>query len=232
MQYRRSDDGGFEPLERCNVDFGGGLERIAAASKGVPDIYTVGVLSPLIQILEELSGRRYSDEPEPMRILADHLRGAFFLAADGVRPSNKEQGYVMRRLLRRTIATARTIGMHDEFFAPVIAEIGFIYRDAYPEVEARGPEILATLLREEQTFRRTLDGGFRALQRFQGATITGQDIFMLSDTFGFPREIALEEAHKLGIAVVAGWEAAFDVSLRRQQARSRNSSKLGARSGA
>jgi len=231
MQYRRSDDGGFEPLERRNVDFGGGLERIAAASQGIPDIYTVGVLAPLIQILEDLAGRKYSDEPEPMRIIADHLRGAFFLAADGVRPSNKEQGYVMRRLLRRAIATARTIGLHDEFFAPVIAEIGFIYRDAYPEIEAQGAEILATLLHEEQAFRRTLDGGLRALQRFQGATLTGQDIFTLSDTFGFPREITLEEAEKLGIAVVEGWEIAFDVSLRMQQATSRNSSKLGARSG-
>jgi len=228
MQYRRADDGQFVALERRNVDFGGGLERIAAAAQGVPDIYAVSVLAPLIQIIEDLSGRRYVDDPKPMRIIADHLRGAFFLATDGVRPSNKAQGYVMRRLLRRAISTARTIGLHDEFFAPIIAEIGFIYRDAFPEVEARGAEILAALLHEEQAFRKTLEGGLRALQRFQGRTITGQDIFMLSDTFGFPREITIEEAGKRGIDIAAGWEVAFAVSLQVQQEKSRGASKLGA----
>jgi len=230
MQYRREQDGTFFPLERRNVDFGGGLERIAAAALGVPDVYAVSVLAPLIQVVERVSGASYAENPGPMRVIVDHVRAAYFLAVDGVRPGNKERGYVMRRLIRRAITTAKTIDLHDEFFAPLVAQLGVVYARAYPETATRGDEILASLLREEMSFRRTLDGGLRALRRFVGGTLTGDDIFMLSDTFGFPREITIEESRRLGIAVAADWEPVYLRLLRDQQERSRGSSRLGANS--
>ena len=228
MQYRREEDGTFSPLERRNVDFGGGLERIAAAALGVPDVYAVSVLAPLIRIVEALSTTTYAADPAPMRVIVDHVRGAYFLAVDGVRPGNKEQGYAMRRLIRRAVTTARTIGLHDEFFAPLVAQLGVVYARSYPETATCGEEILETLLREEKSFRRTLDGGLRALRQFEGGILTGDDIFTLSDTFGFPREITLEESERLGIVVSDDWEPVFQRRLRDQRQRSRGSSKLGA----
>ena len=228
MQYRRDEDGTFSPLKRRIVDFGGGLERIAAAALGVPDVYAVSVLAPLLEVVEVLSGTAYAAAPGPMRVIVDHVRGAYFLAVDGVIPASKERGYVMRRLIRRSITTARTIGLQEEFFAPLVAELGSIYARAYPETVERGGEILATLVREEKAFRRTLDGGLRALTQFEGRTLTGADIFMLSDTFGFPQEITIEESEKLNIAVSKDWELVYRRALQEQRERSRASSKLGA----
>ena len=228
MQYRREEDGTFSALEKRNVDFGGGLERIAAAALGVPDVYGISLLAPLIKTIEDLSHTAYASCPGPMRIIVDHVRGAYFLAVDGVRPSNKAQGYVMRRLIRRAITTAKTIGLRDEFFAPLVMQLAEIYAEAYPETATSGKELLAILLREERAFRRTLEGGLRALRRFEGRTLTGNDVFMLSDTFGFPREITIEESEKLGIAVSEGWETDYLSRLGDQQKQSRGSSKLGA----
>ena len=228
MQYRREADGTFSPLKRRIVDFGGGLERIAAAALGVPDVYSVSVLAPLLRVVEGLSDTSYSAAPTPMRVIVDHVRGAYFLAVDGVVPTNKERGYVMRRLIRRAITTARTIGLQDEFFAPLVAELGVIYAQAYPETVERGDAILAILLREEKAFRRTLDGGLRALAQFKSRTLTGADIFMLADTFGFPQELTIEESEKLNIAVSNDWELVYTRALQEQRERSRASSKLGA----
>ena len=133
----------------------------------------------------------------------------------------------MRRLIRRAITTARTIGLRDEFFAPLVAELGVLYARAYPETVERGDEILGSLLREEKTFRRSLEGGLRALKQFEGGTLTGADIFMLSDTFGFPREITIEESRKLNIDLSQDWELGYRGALRQQRERSRGSSKLG-----
>ena len=228
MQYRREADGTFSPLQRRTVDFGGGLERIAAAALGVPDVYAVSVLAPLIRIVEDLSDTSYASAPGPMRVIVDHVRGAYFLAVDGVRPGNKERGYVLRRLIRRAITTARTIGLRDEFFEPLVAKLGGLYARAYPETAQREEEILSTLLREEIAFRRTLNGGLRALKQFEGRTLTGADVFLLADTFGFPREITIEESAKLNIDVEQDWELRFDGALQQQRERSQGSSKLGA----
>jgi alanyl-tRNA synthetase len=228
MQYQREEDGTFSPLKKKNVDFGGGLERITAAAQGVPDVYRGSLLAPLIRIVEDLSHTSYANNPGPMRIIVDHLRGAYFLAVDGVRPGNKAQGYVMRRLIRRAITTAKTIGLRGQFFAPLVAQLGIIYADAYPETATRGNAVLDSLLREERAFHRTLDSGLRALRQFEGGTLTGEDIFTLSDTFGFPQEVTIEESSRLGIAVSKGWETYYQRRLIEQKERSRGSSNLGA----
>lgn len=228
MQYRRELDGTFSPLKRRNVDFGGGLERIAAAALDSPDVYKVSVLAPIVDLLQELSGVSYDDEPAALRIIADHLRGAVFLAVDGVRPSNKDRGYVMRRLLRRAIRTAHGIGLQDSFVAPVVERVADLYEDAYPEIAAHRAAVLEALLKEERSFRRTLQSGLRALQQFRGRTLTGADVFVLSDTHGFPRELSIEEAGRLGIAVDPDWEHGFASELESQRERSRGASRFGA----
>ena len=155
MEYRRTETG-FEPLPRRNVDYGGGLERIAAAAIDTSDVFRISLLWPIIEQLQELSGRTYEDETLAMRVIADHLRGATFLAVDGVRPSNKAQGYVMRRLVRRAVRFAVDLGIEDNFFPHVIPTIAGIYSGAYPEVAAAADAVADLLAREEQVFRRTL----------------------------------------------------------------------------
>ncbi|MCS5735436.1 alanine--tRNA ligase-related protein [Herbiconiux daphne] len=228
MQYRRLDDGSFEELARRNVDFGGGLERIAAASIGSDDVFRISLLWPIIAALQNLTGRSYEDETSSMRIIADHLRGATFLAVDGVRPSNKEQGYVMRRLLRRAIRLALSLGLTENFFAEIVPVIADLYADDYPEVAASRDEVIAVLVKEENSFRRTLEGGLLALADYQGQTLTGADVFRLSDTHGFPKELSVEEARRLGIAVADDWQAEFALALEEQRARSRGATRLGA----
>ncbi|WP_382308868.1 alanine--tRNA ligase-related protein [Herbiconiux sp. UC225_62] len=228
MQYRRLEDGSFEELARRNVDFGGGLERIAAASIGSDDVFRISLLWPIIEALQDLTGRRYDDETAAMRIIADHLRGATFLAVDGVRPSNKEQGYVMRRLLRRAIRLALSLGLTENFFSSVVPVIADLYADDYPEVAASRDEVIAVLVKEEVAFRRTLEGGLLALSEYSGSTLTGADVFRLSDTHGFPKELSVEEARRLGIDVDDAWEVGFAEALEEQRARSRGATRLGA----
>ncbi len=134
MEYRRTETG-FEPLPRRNVDYGGGLERIAAAAIDSPDVFRISLLRPIVERLEELSGRAYEDETLAMRVIADHLRGATFLAIDGVRPSNKAQGYVMRRLIRRAVRFAFDLGLQENFFPQIIPTVAGIYDAHYPEVQ-------------------------------------------------------------------------------------------------
>jgi len=228
MQYRRREDGSFEELTKRNVDFGGGLERIAAASIGSDDVFRISLLWPIIESLQQLTGRRYEDETAAMRIIADHLRGATFLAVDGVRPSNKEQGYVMRRLLRRAIRLALSLGLAENFFSSVVPVIADLYAADYPEVAASRDEVIAVLVKEETAFRRTLTSGLRALAEYQGVTLTGLDVFRLSDTHGFPKELSVEEARRLGIDVAEDWESGFAAALEEQRARSRGATRLGA----
>ncbi|ROR80689.1 alanyl-tRNA synthetase [Plantibacter flavus] len=228
MQYRRREDGSFEELARRNVDFGGGLERIAAAAIDSDDVFRISLLWPIVERLQELTGKRYEDETAAMRIIADHLRGATFLAVDGVRPSNKEQGYVMRRLLRRAIRLALSLDLHENFFGEIVPVIAGLYADDYPEVAAARDEVVAVLVKEEQSFRRTLGAGLQMVQGYAGRVMTGHDVFRLSDTNGFPKELTIEEAGRLGIEVAPDWETEFAAALAEQRARSRGATHLGA----
>lgn len=228
MQYRRLADGSFEPLARRNVDFGGGLERIAAAAIHSSDVFRISLLWPIVEKLQELTGKRYEDETTAMRIVVDHLRGATFLAVDGVRPSNKEQGYVMRRLVRRAIRFALALGLHEDSLGEVVPVIADLYADDYPSVQERRSEVIDVLQKEERAFRRTLAAGIAAVGAFQGRTMTGRDVFLLSDTNGFPKELSVEEAARVGVDVDPGWEADFEAALEAQRARSRAATRLGA----
>ena len=225
MQYRRLDDGSFEPLKRKNVDFGGGLERIAAAAIDSPDVFKISLLQPIIRKLESLSGEEYATHTASMRVIADHLRAAVFLAVDGCVPSNKEQGYVMRRLLRRAIRYSFDLGIEQNFLEEVVPVIADLYEADFPEVKENRDNIIAVLVKEEKAFRQTLRKGLRQMQRYVDDGLTGEELFTLYDTFGFPVELSTEEAYKQGIDLSKNWRAEFDAKMDEQRQRSKTARK-------
>ena len=225
MQYRRLDDGSFEPLKRKNVDFGGGLERIAAAAIDSPDVFKISLLQPIIKKLESLSGKEYATHTASMRVIADHLRAAVFLAVDGCVPSNKEQGYVMRRLLRRAIRYSFDLGIEQNFLEEVVPVIADLYEADFPEVKENRENIIATLVKEEKAFRQTLRKGLRQMQHYIDDGLTGEELFTLYDTFGFPVELSTEEAYKQGIKLSDNWRAEFDARMDEQRQRSKTARK-------
>lgn len=225
MQYKRTDKG-FEELPKPNVDFGGGLERIAAAAIDSPDVFKISLLWPIIEELQKLSGKNYENHTNSMRVIADHLRGATFLAVDGVKPSNKEQGYVMRRLLRRAIRFAFELGIEQNFLQDVVPVIAELYEKDFPEVEKNKDEIIETLVKEEKTFRQTLRKGVRELEKMaRDGELTGADIFTLYDTYGFPTELSTEEAAMKNYPLSKNWQKEFDTKMKEQRERSQTAAK-------
>ena len=225
MQYRRLEDGSFEPLEHKNVDFGGGLERIAAAKIDSPDVFQISLMKPIIDKIEEISGKKYDENTASMRVIADHLRSAAFLAVDGCTPSNKEQGYVMRKFIRRAMAKAFDLGIEDNFVEQVIPVIVDIYAPDYQEVAEKGDEIIAVMVKEEKAFRRTLRKGLRELEKFSKDGLTGVELFQLYDTFGFPLELSTEEAVRRSISLSENWQEEFNTKMKEQRERSQTASK-------
>lgn len=225
MQYRRLEDGSFEPLARKNVDFGGGLERIAAAKLDSPDVFKISLLAPIIEKLEDLSGKKYESNTASMRVIADHLRAATFLAVDGCVPANKEQGYVMRRLLRRAIRFAFDLGIEQNFFNEIVPVIADMYASDYPEVATKRDEVIAVLAKEEKVFRQTLRKGLKQLEKFAHDGLTGAELFMLYDTYGFPVELSTEEVFRQDIVLSENWREEFNEHMAEQRRRSQTAAK-------
>ncbi len=225
MEYVRTEKG-FEKLPKQNVDFGGGLERIAAAALNSPDVFKISLLKPIIDELEALSGRNYESNTESMRVIADHLRAATFLAVDGVTPSNKEQGYVMRRLVRRAIRFAFDLGIEQNFLERVVPVIADMYQEDYPEVAKNRDKVIEVLAREEKVFRQTLRKGVKELERMSAdGKLDGGQIFTLYDTYGFPVELSVEEAAVHGVEVSKDWRQEFDAKMDEQRQRSQTAAK-------
>ncbi len=224
MEYLKTDKG-FEKLPKQNVDFGGGLERISAAALDCPDVFKISVMWPIIEELEKLSSKTYDSHTNAMRVIADHLRVATFLAVDGVVPSNKEQGYVMRRLLRRAIRFAFELGIEQNFLEQVVPVIADLYENDYPEVKTNRQKVIDVLAREEKIFRQTLRKGVKELQKMGANGLTGEHIFTLYDTYGFPVELSVEEAAMQGVKVADDWQKQFDTKMAEQRERSQTASK-------
>jgi alanyl-tRNA synthetase len=227
MGYKKVGEGKFEALAAPNIDHGSGLERIAAAAINSPDVYRISLLWPIVEKLEQLSEKKYDSHTNAMRVIADHLRGATFLAVDGVRPSNKEQGYVMRRLLRRAIRFAFELGIEQNFLEEVVPVIADLYVDDFPEVKERRQEVIEILVREEKAFRATIRKGIKEFNKLaeEQAEISGEDLFRLYDTYGFPVELSVEEAFHWSKPVAQNWRAEFDKSMAEQRARSQTAAK-------
>ncbi|MBQ3318668.1 alanine--tRNA ligase [Candidatus Saccharibacteria bacterium] len=228
MQYRREKDGSFKELEKKNVDFGAGLERITAASIDSFDVFKISSIYPLIEKIESLSGQKYENNTDEMRIISDHLRGAYLLAAEGLTPSNKAQGYAMRRLVRRAILKALDLGISQNFLKELIPLVAENYRTLPDSMLVARDSAVSVLEKEEDAFRKTLNKGLREMKNLtkrQNNVLNGKDLFKLQDTFGFPLEISTEEAFKEGITLSENYRKEFDDALAEQRERSKTASK-------
>ena len=225
MQYKRNEDGSFSELKHKNIDFGGGLERIAAAAIDSFDVFETSLLKPLITKIEEISHKQYIDYTADMRIIADHLRGAYLLSAQGLTPSNRKQGYALRRLIRRAILKALNLGIEQDFLPQIIPLIENNYRDLSDEILNTREDALTVLIREEQAFRKTLSRGLKELNKLKTSGLTGKELFMLQDTYGFPLELSVEEAKRQQIELSSDWQAEFDQCLAAQRERSKTASE-------
>lgn len=239
MEYLRTE-AGFEKLPAQNVDFGGGLERIAAARIDSPDVFKISILWPIIEELQKLSGKNYESHTESMRVIADHLRAAAFLAVDGVVPSNKEQGYVMRRLMRRAIRFAFDLGVEQELVARVVPVIADLYVNDFPEVKENRDKVIEVLNKEEKIFRQTLRKGLNELEKQMKSLknveeadqkTVGHIAFILHDTYGFPVDLTEEEMRLRGVCLagtqdkIDGWRHFFDAEMTEQRERSQTAAK-------
>ncbi|MBQ6375786.1 alanine--tRNA ligase [Candidatus Saccharibacteria bacterium] len=228
MQYRRMPDGSFEELEKKNVDFGGGLERIAAAAIGSFDVFRISLLRPIIEKLEEISGKAYENNTDEMRVIADHIRGAYLLAAQGLVPSNKTQGYAMRRLVRRAILRALDLGIASDFLSEIVPIVAENYKELPDSILTHREAALQVLLKEETAFRKTLNNGLKELRKMARAAqepLSGREIFKLQDTYGFPFELSVEECYREGIELSKDYRAEFEAALKEQRERSQTASK-------
>ncbi|HEX6582665.1 MAG TPA: alanine--tRNA ligase, partial [Thermoleophilaceae bacterium] len=211
MQYELQADGSLPELPTKNIDTGMGLERMASIMQDAPSVYETDLFAPLIELGEELSGKRYGDEfatTRALRVIADHGRGATFLLADGVVPSNEERGYVLRRIMRRAIQQGHVLGIDQPFVVRVCERVRDIMKDAYPNLESEWPRIERWARAEEESFSRTLEQGERLLAEVierakadQTSWVSAEDTFKLHDTYGFPYEMTKELLAEDGLSV-------------------------------
>jgi alanyl-tRNA synthetase len=201
MQYVKQKDGTFEELPQKNVDFGGGLERITAASNSNPDVFAIDALQRVIEAIEKLTGKAYRENCLAFRVVADHMRGAAFMIGDGVLPSNTDQGYVLRRLLRRAIRHLRKLGGDMDSLSKLTPIVIGSYRNAYPFLAEKEAYIESAIVEEEKKFGKTLERGLKEFDRLSKDNISGRDAFILFSTYGFPLELTLELALERDILV-------------------------------
>jgi alanyl-tRNA synthetase len=219
MQYNKTADGTFEPLAQKNVDTGMGLDRTITILQGKASVYDTDVFAGVLKEIAALSGKNYTDDPETtraFRIIADHVRCATFMLGDekGITPSNVDQGYVLRRLIRRAVRYALRLGIPELSLQKISGIVIAQYKDVYPELGRNEAHIIRELNLEEERFQRTIRQGLKEFEklesRLDGKVIGGQDAFHLYDTFGFPLEFTLELAHEHGLEVdQKGFDEAF-----------------------
>ncbi|MET4157981.1 alanine--tRNA ligase [Agromyces sp. PvR057] len=219
-------------LPKKNIDTGMGLERVAFIKQGVENMYEIDQVRPVLDRAAELSGRAYGanhDDDVRMRVIADHVRSALMLMSDGVAPSNEGRGYILRRLLRRSIRAMRLLGVEGTTFRELFAASRDAMKAAYPEVERDYAHIEQLALGEEETFLRTLAAGTTILDGAVGETkaagkaeLAGNTAFLLHDTYGFPIELTLEMAEEAGLAVD---RVAFDELMTAQRTRAKADAK-------
>lgn len=223
MQYQKTENG-FDELAQKNVDFGGGLERLLAAQANNPDIFMTPLFENARQVISQLTGRQYGENPEDTyayRVVLDHIRAAVFLISDGILPSNKDQGYFVRRLIRRAVRFGQSLRFEQGFTEQVGAAYIATYASAYPNLNLERKHILSELSQEEMKFRKTLEIGLREFQKLSGEVISGTDAFMLFSSYGFPIEVTEELAREAGKTVNL---VSFQDELKRHQTLSRTAS--------
>ena len=216
MQFYKDKDGHISELPKKNVDTGMGLERVVAVLEGVTDNYQSSVWKDVIAVIEEISGKKYEENPESMRIIADHIRTSVFISADksGIKPSNTDQGYILRRLIRRAIRHAKKLGIdiNSNFEEVVANKIIDKYASYYSELVENKDVVLEVLKNEKIKFCRTLEKGLKEFEKIanKSENIDGVTAFHLFDTYGFPLELTVELASEKGLKVdVEGFKNKF-----------------------
>ncbi|MEN6419735.1 MAG: alanine--tRNA ligase, partial [Clostridiaceae bacterium] len=219
MEYQKTAEGKFIPLEQKNVDTGMGLDRTVATLQGVKSVYDTDAFSGIIGEIAKLSGKRYDESEEVtrmFRIVADHIRCATFMLGDqrGITPSNVDQGYILRRLIRRAIRFSTQLGIPDGSLSAISEAVIAQYGDFYHELRDNHDKIMDELTKEEQRFEHALKKGIREFERLastlEGTVIDGVSAFHLYDTYGFPIELTQELAQERGLKVdLDGFAEAF-----------------------
>ena len=214
MQYFKDNKGNYQKNSQINVDTGMGVERTTAILSGFSDNYLSDIWQPIIKKIEEISAKLYSDDnnKKPLRIIADHIRSAVFIIADGVEPSNKEAGYVLRRLIRRSIRQGKLLGIETNFVsqvADIILDNQDNYAGIYPELDENRDKIISILEAEENKFRKTLNRGLTEINKLieRKHDVSCQEAFTLYESFGFPVEMIQEELKKNNLSLdIDGFE--------------------------
>lgn len=219
-------------LPRKNIDTGMGMERVAFIKQGVDNMYEIDQVRPVLDMAATLSGRRYGADHEDdvrMRVIADHIRSSLMLMSDGVTPSNEGRGYILRRLLRRSVRSMRLLGVDAPTFPELFAASRDAMKGSYPDVETHYDRISRTALGEEETFLRTLASGTQILdlavaehKASKDASLGGETAFLLHDTYGFPIDLTMEMAEEAGISVD---REKFDSLMNAQRSRAKADAK-------
>lgn len=234
MEYVKTENG-FEKLTQQNVDFGGGLERMTAATQNDADVFNMDVFDVAKKTIERLSGKTYAGDAQyAFRVILDHIRAATFLISDGVFPGNKDQSYFVRRLIRRAVRFARNLDIHTNFCAEVSDSFIQVYKDEYKNLEAKRVEILSEITKEEEKFRKTLEKGLRLFEQFLTTKYKNTDspvetqnillpeaVFELVTAHGFPYELVEEEVKLRGLIID---KDAFDELMEKHKELSRTAS--------
>ncbi len=227
MQFDRDANGELHPLPKPSIDTGMGLERMAAVMQGVHSNYEIDLFQALLAAAAELTGHADTTTPS-LRVIADHIRSCAFLIVDGVLPSNEGRGYVLRRIIRRAIRHGHKLGASGTFFHKLVAALDAEMGEAYPELRQAREQIERVLLKEEEQFARTLDHGMglleAALASLDGEVLSGETVFKLYDTYGFPYDLTADVCRERGVTLD---EAGFERELEAQRQRARAASQFG-----
>lgn len=227
MEFNKTATGQYVPLKQKNVDTGMGLERTLCILQGKNSVYETDLFLPIIETVSALSGKKYGEDEETtrvMRIVADHIRTSVFIIGDerGVLCSNVDQGYILRRLLRRAIRYSKTLGLPSQSLKKIAESVLKIYDGVYPELIENREKIFDEISREEERFEHTLQGGIKEFEKLRnylvGDTVSGKAAFKLYDTYGFPIEMTVELASEYGLKVnVEDFKAAFQEHQKKSQ---------------
>jgi len=232
MEFNRDEKGNLTPLKMKSVDTGMGLERLAAILQNKETNFDIDIFEPVISGIEKISRKKYKENPDPFRVIADHIRCLSFAIADGGLPSNEGRGYVLRRILRRALRYAKKIGINEPFLFKLADTVIFSLGDTYPELSSKESHIKKVIFAEEERFLQTLDRGIEIFNKISAGlieqkkqTINGKDVFLLYDTFGFPVDLTDLMAKEIGLGLdIKGFEAEMEI----QKENSKKHSKFAA----
>jgi len=218
MQYVKVGEHEFQELKNKNIDFGGGLERIAAAHNKNPDVFKVDLLWNVVDQIQTLSGKKYEENLVAFRVVTDHIRGAVFMVGDGIHPGNTEQPYFVRRLIRRAMRYADILGIPPGELKHLAESVIETYKGHYTNLADKREEIIEAIGKEEEQFRKTLERGLKELEKIKESHIDGKTTAILFTTYGFPYELILEVAKETGKTVD---EKGFQEEMQKHQELSR-----------